>query len=125
MLVSWHVESGAWVEAEQPLATLETTKTTYVIDAPVAGYAFFDHPANTLVPVGAAIVWISERNEKPLMQAGAPPAPSGEAAGGPLRFSRKAVRLMKQHGLTESDFPSSGRIGTADVERRANELAVG
>ena len=32
-LVDWHVESGAWVEAEQAIAALETTKAVFDVAA--------------------------------------------------------------------------------------------
>src|SRR5687768_4908684 len=43
IVVRWHVEKGARVRAGQTLVTLETTKTTFDVDAPRDGYAFFEH----------------------------------------------------------------------------------
>ena len=50
VVVRWHVAKGARVRAGQPLVTLETTKTTFDVDAPSDGYAFFDHEPNTGSP---------------------------------------------------------------------------
>ena len=39
-LLQWLVADGARVEAKQPLAVLETTKATFNLEAPAAGYLF-------------------------------------------------------------------------------------
>jgi pyruvate/2-oxoglutarate dehydrogenase complex dihydrolipoamide acyltransferase (E2) component len=124
VLVQWHVESGTRVAAEQVLVTVETTKATFDISAPVAGYAFYKEEVNSLVDVGAAVAWVAERDEAPDMSTAVEPAAGGAApADGQSRFSRKALKLMKQHGLGEADFPPSVRIGTAEVEQRVREGA--
>ena len=46
VVVRWHVAKGARVRAGQTLVTLETTKTTFDVDAPSDGYAFFEHEPN-------------------------------------------------------------------------------
>jgi pyruvate/2-oxoglutarate dehydrogenase complex dihydrolipoamide acyltransferase (E2) component len=119
VLVCWHVSSGAWVEAKQVLATVETTKATYDVDAPLAGYAFFEHAPNSVVAVGAPIAWISERNEPPAARGAVPSSVVTDSGAADARFSRKALKMMKARGLTAADFPGSGRITAEDVERRA------
>jgi 2-oxoglutarate dehydrogenase E2 component (dihydrolipoamide succinyltransferase) len=123
VIVRWHVESGSQVAADQPLATVETTKAAFDISAPQAGYAFFDAEANSVVAVGDVVAWISESPQPPQKPAPAPvkqetrpDAPSGEA-----RISRKALRLMAERGLTPADFPEGSRVEVSDVERVARE----
>ncbi|RPI62176.1 MAG: biotin/lipoyl-binding protein, partial [Lysobacterales bacterium] len=65
VVVRWHVEKGARVRAGQPLVTLETTKTTFDVDAPSDGYAFFEHEPNAELAVGAPVAWIAD-NDGPL-----------------------------------------------------------
>jgi 2-oxoglutarate dehydrogenase E2 component (dihydrolipoamide succinyltransferase) len=122
VLVEWHVASGAWVESEQVLATVETTKATYDVPAPAAGYALFDCEPHSLLAVGAPFAWISDRADRPLPHSGSEAAQA--LTDGEARFTRKALRLMREHDLSASDFPARGRIDTAEVERvvqRAHE----
>ena len=109
VLVRWHTASGSWVVAGQALATLETTKAAFDVDAPREGYVFFDHRPKTVVAVGTAIAWISDKNEPPRHAASADMELAGIGTA-EARFSRKALRLMKEHGLNPGDFASTGRI---------------
>jgi pyruvate/2-oxoglutarate dehydrogenase complex dihydrolipoamide acyltransferase (E2) component len=120
VLVGWHVTSGSWVDAEQPLATLETSKTTFDVIAPCAGYAFFEHEPKTFVAVGAIIVWISSRNEQPTKAAAMPTATDSSATDAG-RFTRKALKLMKDAGLTVEDFPPTMKVDVATVENLIKE----
>ena len=126
VVVRWCVENGARVRAGQPLVTLETTKTTFDVDAPSDGFAFFELEPNSEVAVGAAVAWISDTERAPQVsvatpQVATPPRESAE------RFTRKARKLMKEHGLTEADFPACHAVEADLVERTAaarNKKAV-
>jgi pyruvate/2-oxoglutarate dehydrogenase complex dihydrolipoamide acyltransferase (E2) component len=146
VIVRWHVDSGAWVEADQVLATIETTKAAADVMAPVSGYAFFSHAPKSTVDVGSPIAWISDRDERPAWLTGsdrtpagvrgglaergsragsdapAPAASDGAASEPRPRATRKALKLMHEHGFSESDFPAGARIDAADVERRVRAL---
>ena len=119
VVVRWHVAKGSRVRAGQTLVTLETTKTTFDVDAPADGYAFFEHEANTELAVGAPVAWIAD-SAGPLRIPEAAPAPAA-APSGPAaeRFTRKARKLMKERGLSEADFPGSDRVDADAVERIA------
>ena len=65
VVVRWHVAKGDRVRAGQPLVTLETTKTTFDVDSPSDGYAFFEHEPNAELAVGATVAWIAD-NDGPL-----------------------------------------------------------
>ena len=123
VIVRWHVRPGSRVAPDQALATMETSKATFDINAPRAGYVFYDHPPNTTVAVGATIAWISDHEDA------SPPRPRPEAPednrapAGQARFTRKALRLMQEHGLQPSDFPGDARVEAADVERTVRERA--
>ena len=118
VVVRWHVQSGERVTAGQPLVTLETTKATFDVDAPQDGFAFYVQKPNTLVTVGAPVAWIAQ-NESP------PPTLASVAhqAGAPRdtalasRFTRKAWKVMKEHGLTAEDFAGDRRVDIASVEQ--------
>lgn len=126
VLVRWHVESGARVREGSSLATLETTKATFDVEAPHDGFVFFDVEPKTMVDVGSRLAWLSERNERP--QDGqsperASPQTATDADTAEKRFTRKALKLARQHGLRLEDFSSIGaeRIEASDVERVLQE----
>jgi pyruvate/2-oxoglutarate dehydrogenase complex dihydrolipoamide acyltransferase (E2) component len=117
IVVRWHVEKGARVRAGQTLVTLETTKTTFDVDSPRDGYALFDHEPNTEVAVGAPVAWIAETDASsriPSQESRSIEAPSAEPAA---RFTRKALKLMKELGLTAADFAGDERVDAEAVER--------
>jgi pyruvate/2-oxoglutarate dehydrogenase complex dihydrolipoamide acyltransferase (E2) component len=120
VVVRWHVAKGARVRAGQSLVTLETTKTTFDVDAPSDGYAFFEHEPNTELAVGSAVAWIAD-SDGPLRIAAAT-APAAAALGPATsseRFTRKARKLMKERGLSEADFNGIERVDADAVERMA------
>jgi pyruvate/2-oxoglutarate dehydrogenase complex dihydrolipoamide acyltransferase (E2) component len=123
IVVRWHVEKGARVRAGQPLVTLETTKTTFDVDSPSDGYAFFEHEPNTELAVGATVAWIAD-NDGPL-RIGTPAADATPAAAATAtsesaeRFTRKARKLMKERGLREADFSGLDKVDADAVERVA------
>ena len=118
VVVRWHVAKGARVRAGQPLVTLETTKTTFDVDAPSDGYAFFEHEPNTELAVGAPVAWIAD-NDGPIEAAPRPARSSGTAEAAAGRFTRTALRLMKERGLSETDFAGTDKVDAGAVERIA------
>jgi pyruvate/2-oxoglutarate dehydrogenase complex dihydrolipoamide acyltransferase (E2) component len=123
VLVKWLVTSGTAVKNDQPVVLMETTKTTFEVNAPRDGYIFFDLGSAIMVDVGASIAWISDDATPPVKRAATATAPARTADED--RFSRKALRLMKDHSLSGSDFPDSERVEVADVERVIAQRASG
>jgi pyruvate/2-oxoglutarate dehydrogenase complex dihydrolipoamide acyltransferase (E2) component len=119
VIVAWHVGSGARVEAEQVVATLETTKATFDVHADRAGFLVYEHAVKSLVQVGAPLAWIADRADAQIVQACPTPLASSSSTGGDERFTRKALRRMRELGLTVADFSGEGRIELSDVEAAA------
>jgi pyruvate/2-oxoglutarate dehydrogenase complex dihydrolipoamide acyltransferase (E2) component len=119
VVVRWHVAKGARVRTGQPLVTLETTKTTFDVDAPSDGYAFFEHEPNAELAVGAAVAWINDTERAPEFPQPAAPAAAAPSAEPQDRFTRKARKLMKERGLAEADFAGHDRVDADVVERVA------
>jgi pyruvate/2-oxoglutarate dehydrogenase complex dihydrolipoamide acyltransferase (E2) component len=70
--------------------------------------------------VGTPLAWIGDQADAQLPQEGpAPVASSGPAGAGDERFTRKALRRMRELGLTAADFSGQGRIEVSDVEAAA------
>ena len=126
VLVAWEVPSGTRVEAGRRIATLETTKSAFDVDAPVSGYLIYEAEPKSMLVVGAPFAWIAAEPgfRPPVGDAAAPMAApvagslsvSPEAAG---RFTRKALKRLRELGLQESDFPGVSRVDVAEVEKRA------
>jgi len=118
VLVVWHVRSGERVTKDQILVTLETTKAAFDVNAPSDGYAFYRQAPKTMVAVGAAIAWISDDAVAPIMEESVrEPRERPVARAGQQKFTRKALRLMDQHGVSEADFAGLERVEATDVER--------
>jgi pyruvate/2-oxoglutarate dehydrogenase complex dihydrolipoamide acyltransferase (E2) component len=119
IVVRWLVEKGARVRAGQPLVTLETTKTAFDVDAPCDGYAFFEHEPHTELAVGTPVAWIADSAEAPAVPTRAPLPVQAALPAAAGRFTRKALKLMKERGLEAADFPGGDRIDAEAVERVA------
>ncbi len=63
VLVRWNVASATQVIAGQSVATLETTKATFDVEAPHGGYVFYSFTPKSLIPVGARLAWICDEND--------------------------------------------------------------
>jgi pyruvate/2-oxoglutarate dehydrogenase complex dihydrolipoamide acyltransferase (E2) component len=127
VLVRWHVESGSQVVKGATLATLETTKATFDVQSPCDGFAFHDVEPNTLIAVGSTIARLTLDGKPPSSEK--PEALADSDARTEARFTRKALRRMKDLGLTQAHFAGSGRVDLAEVERigreRSSDRAAG
>jgi pyruvate/2-oxoglutarate dehydrogenase complex dihydrolipoamide acyltransferase (E2) component len=136
-VVAWHVENGAYVEAGQDVAELETSKATVTLAADSAGYIECLLPARTLVRVGAPIFRIAasraELNgagvDRPVAPDGAGAAAAARELGAPVdgttpagrysatRFSRAAVQLLKRRGMSPDSFAGAGLVTARSLEK--------
>jgi pyruvate/2-oxoglutarate dehydrogenase complex dihydrolipoamide acyltransferase (E2) component len=121
IVVRWHVAKGDRVHAGQTLVTLETTKTTFDVESPSDGYAFFEHEPNAELAVGAPVAWIAD-HDGPLQISTPAADTAGAKPGGASaeRFTRKARKLMKERGLREADFIGLEKVDAEAVEHVAS-----
>jgi pyruvate/2-oxoglutarate dehydrogenase complex dihydrolipoamide acyltransferase (E2) component len=124
IVVRWHVEKGARVHAGQTLVTLETTKTTFDVDAPAGGFVHFEHELHAEIAVGAAVAWIAATDGAVRIPTQLPSSPDAPSAAPTARFTRKALKLMNERGLTAADFPGDARIDADAVERAGGARAA-
>ena len=125
LLLQWLVKDGEKVQPGHHLVTIETSKATMDIEAPVAGYVRFDIPKGTEVKVGGVLCYITDSPTDPIPQASAPAAKPSVASSPTLssastRFSRQASTLMTQHGLTKDQFAGKGLVTAEDVLKLVN-----
>ncbi len=110
-LVEWCAADGARVEADAPVAVLESSKATLELEAPRGGWLFHAARAGTEVAVGASIGALATAPVRPV-------APPPSAEDGEVVVTAPARALMELHGLAPSDFPGCRVIRASDVEAR-------
>ena len=130
LLVQWLVKDGEQVQPGQPVVTIETSKATLDIEAPVAGYVRLHLPKGTEVKVGGILCYVTESPTDPL-----PPTPDRLETTAPsssqqrstdaspaatTRFSGQASALLMRHGLTKEQFAGKGLVTVEDVLKLVN-----
>ena len=129
LLLQWLVKDGEKVERGHHLVTIETSKATMDIEAPVAGYVRFDIPKGTEVKVGGVLCYITNSPNEAIPKTSelvakgpltASPDRSSAALSTSTRFSRQAETLMTQHGLTKEQFAGKGLVTAEDVLKLVN-----
>jgi acetyltransferase-like isoleucine patch superfamily enzyme len=114
-VVEWLVADGEKVEGRKPVVVLETTKTTFELEAPAAGYLFRLADTGAEVAVGAPVAVVTPRPERPRLEAETP-AVVAETPGEQV-VTNKARDLIRQHGLSPAAFAGLAVVRAADVER--------
>ncbi|HEY4377938.1 MAG TPA: lipoyl domain-containing protein, partial [Acidimicrobiales bacterium] len=93
-VVEWHVAEAGRVEAGQAVATLETTKSTFELEAPRAGFLFPLAAAGAEVSVGAPLALVADEprrpDDRPEAAGPAPGPPAGEQV-----VTKKALALIE------------------------------
>ncbi len=118
LLVEWHKQDGDWVEAGEPLFSLESDKSTIEIEAPVNGRLQILVPAGETVPVLTPVaILLQNVGEATAVPAQPPPqdAPApvteAKAARGSVRATPKARAAARQRGLDLTGVQGSGPRG--------------
>jgi acetyltransferase-like isoleucine patch superfamily enzyme len=109
-LIAWCAADGAAVQPGDVLATFETSKATFELDAERAGFLFHAVAAGTEVQVGAPIGAIADERERPDLGLSSP------ASGSAVVITEPARLLLERHGLDASACPGRAVIRAADVE---------
>lgn len=148
--VAWSVACGEWVEQNQVLGEVETSKTTVEIVAPTSGFVQFRCTEGDELAVGSAICWITPEKDQQIPEITASETPANnkfnqEGAcentnsnesprstcetkqnghqshnGTKPRFSQRALRLIEQHRVSPSQFDDHGLVRERDVRHVLN-----
>lgn len=120
VVVAWHVESGSWIDADASVATMETTKSAFEVEAPTAGFVTYSAAPKTLVNVGSVVAWIHEELPAPgaVPKAdGAPGSkPEATAAAQPAGSPSDAAKIgaaKVDAGSVDADKVDAGNTGAA------------
>ena len=110
VLGQWLVDDGAYVERREAIASLESTKETQDLFAPIAGYIHFCIAEGDEVKVGTLIakitdeagaVVVSEEKKDPLAD---------------LKITDKARKMIEQNHIDISLLPKEKLIREKDIE---------
>jgi len=124
-VVSLDVAIGDRVEPGRLLAQVETDKAVVEVEAAAAGFVLaIRAEVDAMATVGTVLLWLGETADEPVPRDAA--VPGGGADTSRLAPTAKAVALLREHGLSASDVPSSGeRLSVADVQRFVAQRGAG
>jgi acetyltransferase-like isoleucine patch superfamily enzyme len=118
IIASWRVAPGAAVRAQDVVVEIETSKAVIELEAEVDGFLQVLHPEGAEVPVGDLIAHVVATADagaaapaEPLPQQSTPAG----AGGGEVAISKKAQRLIDEHGIDPSVFAGTGLVKEVDV----------
>jgi len=145
-LIEWKAKEGDWVEKGSVVLTIESEKTSWDIEAEVAGFLHIHVEEGTEVPVNSVVGLIvatreeldtagkeQPRQEVPLAAeavrvpsqeavqvSAAPPPGLSSTEGERIRISPLARRVAEEHGIDISKVAGTGpegRITKEDIDR--------
>lgn len=114
ILVNWLVEDRASVEADVPVATVESMKTTYEIAAPRAGFLIRACAEGDQVEIGGVLAYVADSADHE-------PATEKSDSGGDgssdkeTVFTRRAEKMIEELGLDRSAFAHLEIVKEKDV----------
>jgi sugar O-acyltransferase (sialic acid O-acetyltransferase NeuD family) len=113
------VDEGSPVRAGDTICVVESTKATYDVEAPRAGFVrLLQIREGTRVKVGALIGLITETAD----EAVALPDDNAAAQSAGTRATRKAAALAAEHGVDLATIPATGIIKERDVQAVIDRL---
>lgn len=135
-VVFWHVEAGALVESGQDIVDVETSKAVVTLSAEASGYVRPLVAKGVVVRVGDPLYILASSADEltgtvPLMAA--PPVaaselvqPSSGSAGGysETRFSQAALKILRDRGLSASDFKGAGLVTARTLSGRVGGALI-
>ena len=112
------VEDGVEVAAGAIIASIESAKTVFEIEAPVAGFIFFLKTKGDQVAVGESIAMISQSREL-AYRAQMPETDDSVYA----KFTARALELVRQKRIDPDNFCHLDLVTSEDVEAYLSQRA--
>lgn len=117
IIAAWHIADGSAVRSQDVVVEIETSKAATEVEAEADGFLQIIHPEGAEVPAGELIGHIVAEHV-----AAAPVATTSSAAttasastATGVSISKKAQRLIDEHGIDPSVFEGQGLIKEVDV----------
>lgn len=119
LLRTLYVHEGQWITKGEPLATLETTKSTADLEASIDGFVVgLRFQAGQMAPTGETLCYLAESPDWKAPQSISAQTPSQEGIPEGLRISEPALKLAHQHALDLQLLPI-GPLVTESMVRAA------
>jgi pyruvate/2-oxoglutarate dehydrogenase complex dihydrolipoamide acyltransferase (E2) component len=128
-IVSWNAASGSFVEKDQLICEVETSKTVVEIHAPIAGILTYGFPVGEEVEIGKTICEITPQRNTSERQAEnarvsstpatAPGAPRQADNLPAARATPLARKIAAEYRIDISTFPGGTLVRKNDILRRA------
>jgi pyruvate/2-oxoglutarate dehydrogenase complex dihydrolipoamide acyltransferase (E2) component len=116
------VDDGAEVAAGAIIASVESAKTVFEIETPVAGFVFFLKAPRDQVAVGESIAVISPVQEFDRVRYSTSQAPSVDDTIY-AKFTVRALELAKDKSIDPEYFRDFDAVTSADVEAYLSQKA--
>lgn len=121
-LVEWHKQDGEWVEAGEPLFSLESEKSTIEIESPAHGRVQIVVAAGETVPVMTPVAYLLEEGDAAVVNPAEAPSISVEVAPmqpavvvsdtrNGVRATPLARKVARQQGIDLAALTGSGPRG--------------
>jgi acetyltransferase EpsM len=118
-----HVRNGQYVEAGEPLFTLETTKSVHEVTAERAGYVVaLEILPGRRVHAGALLCWLADDPDWQAPITGQLTSEAADDQPSGLRITEPARRLAEQLGVELTQFPEGPLITEMMVEAIAFDV---
>jgi sugar O-acyltransferase (sialic acid O-acetyltransferase NeuD family) len=120
VLVEWFFEPWEFVNQGDVVCEVETTKAVSSIESEFTGYMYPLINGGEFVKVGEPIAHVFPNNDKKQIEVLEKPPPSESS----VIVSKKAQSLLKEFGLSISDFPKYSSISSETVVAKVRELEI-
>jgi len=133
LLLKWYKKSGSKVNKGDLIANCETSKAIFDVEAPIDGYLFYQYKVGDEIPVGNILAIISQQstfsfdlynlNKKLVTQIQKKETLNQNQQDGfkKIRFSKKALELIKENNLNKNLFLGLNMITKEDVLNYVNQ----
>lgn len=126
VVAEWLVADGQYVEAHQPVAVVETSKSAGDLESEAAGLLLQTVAAGERRPFGEPIgLLFASPDERQRYLDAAAQAPAGAPAPAELSITKVARAMMEAGGLSEADLAGLGKrlITKGDIEELLSRRA--
>lgn len=123
-LIEWKVESGKEVKKGDVIASLETMKAIFEIEAEKDGFLFYEIKEGAEVRVGSEIAYICDENKRPEIVTKTTGFDTSKGRDRSVDVSAKARKLMDEYGLRDEDFAGFEKVKLEDVKTKISERSL-
>ncbi len=129
-ILEWHVERGSQVVEGDLVATLETSKCTFEIEAPATGFLIYTRAVGEDLLVGEVLAVVSKTEDlspQTVDWTGGSVAskPDETPEDASVRFSKGALALIEEYSLDRKAFAESGMVRAKDVRAHLEARSQG